>query len=134
VDTVFQLTHYTARVMQMKEDSRSEVRPYLLLSHITPLLLVFGVAFVGGVLSNLGTKLGSSGPVGGFGLAGYSMRAELTQAANLLIVISAAALGLVGAKMSDLTTRNTLRASTNLAIAVAATAAVPLLNISALLR
>ena len=134
VDTMFQLTHYTTRVTQMKEDSRSEVRPYLLLSYITPLLLVIGVAFVGAVLSNLGTNLGGNGPVVGFAFASLALRPELFQAANLLIVVSAAALGIVGAKMADLTARNTLRASTNLAIAVAATIAVPLLNLSTLLR
>ena len=134
VDTMFQLTHYTTRVIQMKEDSRSEVKPYLLLSYVTPLLLVFGVAFVGGVLSNIGANMRSTGSVGGFALAGYALRPELFQAANLLIVVSAAALGIVGAKMADLTARNTLRASTNLAIAMAATVVVPLLNIPALLH
>jgi flagellar protein FlaJ len=132
VDTMFQLTHYTTRVLQMKEDSRSEVRPYLALSYITPLLLVFGVAFVGGVLSNLGTNLRTNGSVGGFAMEGYALRPELFQAADLLIVVTAAALGIVGAKIADLTARNTLRASTNLAIAVVATIVVPLLNISAL--
>jgi flagellar protein FlaJ len=134
VDTMFQLTHYTTRVLQMKEDSKSEVRPYLLLSYVTPVLLVFGVAFVGGVLSNLGSNLRTDGSIGGFALAGYALRPELFQAADLLIVVSAAALGIVGAKMADLTAKNTLRASTNLVIAVAATMAVPLLNLSALLR
>ena len=134
VDTMFQLTHYTTRVIQMKEDSRMEVRPYLLLSYFTPLLLVFGVAFVGAVLSDFGNNLSANGPVGGFAFAGYALRPELFQAADLLIVVSAAALGIVGAKMADLTARNTLRASTNMAIAVAATVAVPLLNISTLLR
>ena len=39
---------------------------------------------------------------------------------DLLIVVSAAALGLIGAKVTDLTVRNTWRASLNVALAVAA--------------
>jgi flagellar protein FlaJ len=134
VDTMYQLTHYTSQVIRMKEESRNEVRPYLLLSYVTPLLLVFGVAFVGGVLSNLGSSLKANVSSGAPPIPGFGARPELFQAANLLIVVSAAALGIVGAKMGDLTVRNTWRASTNLAIAVAATVLVPLLNISVLIR
>lgn len=134
VDTMFQLTHYTTRVIQTKEEARSEVRPYILLSYITPLLLVFGVAFVGGVLSGFGSSLRGSAYSGAAAIPGYALSPELFQVANLLIVVSAAALGVVGAKMGDLTVRNTLMASTNVAIAAAASMAVPLLNLGALLR
>ncbi|HZW85319.1 MAG TPA: type II secretion system F family protein, partial [Nitrososphaerales archaeon] len=48
VDTMFQLTQYTSKVQEMKVNSRSEMKPYLILSYLTPLLLVLGVVFVGG--------------------------------------------------------------------------------------
>lgn len=134
VDTVFQLSHYAGKMIEMKRASRSEVKPYLLLSYITPLLLVFGVAFVGGVLSSLRGGLVETGATGWTGLQFATPHPALFQMANLLIVMSAAGLGMVGAKISDLTVRNTLRASTNLAIAVVATLSVPLLNLSAFLH
>jgi len=46
----------------------------------------------------------------------------LSEVSDVLIVVSAASLGLIGAKITDFTVRNTLRASVNVALAVAAVA------------
>ena len=60
-------------------------------------------------------------------LSGFSLGSlppGLSQVSDLLIVVSAASLGLIGAKMTDLTVRNTLRASVNIALAVVAVMAM----------
>ena len=51
VDTFHQLSVYTTRVVEMKRNTQAEMRPYIILSYISPVLLVFGVTFVGGVLT-----------------------------------------------------------------------------------
>lgn len=129
VDTMFQLTKYTTKVEEMKRSARAEMKPYVLLSYITPVLLVLGIAFVGGVLSEFGGNVHIS--MGSMAAGGSAASlAGLTQVADLLIVISAAALGVVSAKITDFTVKNTLRTSTNLALAVAATVAVPAIGLA----
>ncbi len=131
LDTLFQLTKYTSRVMEMKKRAQAEIKPYLLLAHVTPLMLVFGVTFVSGLVgsSNLAFHGGQFGPTASL----VGSRASLIQSANLLVVVTAASLGLVGAKISDFTVKNTLRASTNLVIATTAAAVAPLIMIGSLL-
>ena len=97
------------------------MKPYLILSHISPLLLVFGVTFVQGVLTSFSSRAApglSALRASGVQLGG--LPAGLAQMSDLLIVVAAASLGLIGAKMTDFTVRNTLRASVNVALAVAA--------------
>ncbi len=127
LDTMFQLSRYATKVTEMKRSAQAEMKPYLLLSYATPLLLAFGVTFVGSVLSSLGSgvRVGSAGP-GGF--------EGLRSVADLLIVMSAGALGLVGAKITDLTVKNTLRAATGVGIASAALLLLPLVNLGALMH
>ncbi len=123
VDTVYQLAHHTRRVAEMKGEARAEMRPYLVLSYLSPLLLAFGVTFVRGVLSSYGGtfKEGvSSATVHVFQIGVFPP--ELSQVSDLLIVVSAAALGVIGAKMTDFTVRSTLKASANVAVATGALA------------
>jgi archaeal flagellar protein FlaJ len=134
VDTMFQLSQYTGKVVEMKKAVQAEMKPYLILSYLTPVLLVFGVAFVGAILSTFAIPLRVPGGVQVLGQGAGAGTGGLLQAADLLIVSTAAALGTVGAKITDFTVRNTLRSSTNVTIAVAATVLVPLLNLHALLH
>ena len=126
VDTVYQLSAFSDRLATMRKNAAAEMKPYQVLSYVSPVLLAFGVTFVGGVLSSLGAR-GSPGlPLhpGGFQIGPVSP--ELSQVSSLLIVVSAAALGVIGAKITDLTVKNTLRASVNLTLAVAAVALLAL--------
>ncbi len=129
VDTAYQVSGYAGRLVEMKRNTRSEMKPYLVLSYVSPILLAFGVTFVGGVLSSFS---GAVRP--GFAslhLSGFQVGAvppALMQVSDLLIVVSAAALGLIGAKITDLTVKNTLRASVNVAVAVAAVGAMTALG------
>jgi hypothetical protein len=121
VDTVFQVSSFADRMIQMRRNATAEMKPYLALSYASPLLLAFGVTFVGAILSTFGSRAGlglSAVRLGAFhvGLA----PSGLSTVSDLLIVVSAAALGLIGAKVTDLTVRNTWRASLNVALATAA--------------
>jgi flagellar protein FlaJ len=121
VDTVYQVSNFTDRMIQMRRTATAEMKPYLVLSYVSPLLLAFGVTFVGGVLTSFSSGL-RPGP-SGLHISGIQVGAippALSQVSNLLIVVSAASLGLVGAKITDLTVRNTLRAAVNVALAVSA--------------
>ncbi|MDG7027560.1 MAG: type II secretion system F family protein [Nitrososphaerota archaeon] len=123
VDTVFQVSSFSDRMIQMRKNAADEVKPYLVLSYVSPLLLAFGVTFVGGVLSSFGSRLRDG--VQGVHIGGFHFGAVppgLSQVSDLLIVVSAASLGLIGAKIMDLTVKNTLRASVNVALAVGAVA------------
>jgi hypothetical protein len=121
VDTVYQVSNFVDKIEEMRRNARIEMRPYLVLSYISPLLLAFGVAFVGGVLSSFSRKVGP-----GFstlhlsGVMVGTIPPALSQTSDLLIVVSAASLGLIGAKLTDFTVRSTLRASMNVALAVTA--------------
>ena len=123
VDTVYQASSFVDRMSEMKRDAGAEMKPYVILSYLAPPLLAFGVAFVGGVLSSLGSRVAQGlnglhqGGAQAAGLAG-----GLAQVSDVLIVVSAASLGLIAAKMTDMTARNTLKASANVLAAGAAVA------------
>jgi archaellum biogenesis protein FlaJ (TadC family) len=129
VDTVYQVSNFADRMMEMKSSASAEMKPYVILSYISPLLLAFGVAFMGGVLSSFSTtarpviaSLRASGVQVG------PLPVPMAQVSDLLIVVSAASLGLISAKITDFTVRNTLKASANVALAVAAISASVLLG------
>ena len=121
VDTVYQVSNFADRMLEMRKSAMAEMKPYLVLSYVSPLLLAFGVTFVRGVLSNFSAALRP-----GFstlhvpGLQVGTVPPGLAEVSDVLIVVSAAALGLIGAKITDFTVRNTLRASVNVALAAAA--------------
>ena len=58
----------------------------------------------------------------------------MMETATLLIVVSAAALGVIASKMVDFTVKNTLRSSTNVIVAVTATYLFSTLGLSGLLH
>ena len=121
VDTVYQISSLADRMNRMRQDARAEMKPYLILSYVSPLLLAFGVTFVGGILSSFSSRVGEgliSLRSSGIGVG--ALPSAMYQVSDLLIVVSAAALGAIGAKITDLTVRNTLRASLNVVIAVTA--------------
>ncbi|MBI3858810.1 MAG: type II secretion system F family protein [Thaumarchaeota archaeon] len=120
VDTVFQMSLHTGAVVEARRKARVEMRPYLVLSYVSPLMLAFGVTFVRGVLSSFGKSFspGSSASVSPLQIG--IIPPALGQVSDLLIVVSAAALGLIGVKMTEFTVRDTLRASGNLFLAVGA--------------
>ncbi len=125
VETVYQLSAYTSKVVEMKHNAQAEMRPYLLLSYLSPVLLAFGVAFVGGILRSFSGTVSaglSTLHQSGYQVGGAS--AAMSEISSLLVVVSAAALGIIGAKMVDFTIRNTLRASINVVVAVSATFAL----------
>ena len=130
VETMFQLSSYAGRAVEMKKAARAEMRPYTVLSYAAPLLLAFAVAFVGGTLrafersASLGLTTFHIGAI-----EAGTASPLLGQAANLLIVVSASALGLIGTKMTDFTVKNTLRASLNLLVAIVAVEALALLGL-----
>jgi archaeal flagellar protein FlaJ len=122
VETVYQASSFTDRLLEMRRNASIEMKPYLALSYLSPLLLAFGVAFVGGVMSSFSH---AGGPSVGLHLGGLqfgSVPPGLLQVSDLLIVVSAGSLGLIGAKVTDMTMRNTLRASVNVALALASIA------------
>ena len=134
VDTVYQISNFTNRMAEMKKSAAAEIRPYVILSYVSPLLLSFGITFVGSVLSSFSRSarpalagLGASAAQGG------ALQAPLGQISDLLIVVSAAALGLISAKITDFTVKNTLKASINVALAIAAVATISLLGSHSLL-
>jgi len=121
VDTVFQVSSFAGRVREMRRNAAAEMKPYLALSYLSSLLLAFGVTFVGGVISSFsGRLMPASASLHASGILVGSPPPQLSQVSDLLIVVSAASLGLIGAKITDFTVRNTLKASVNVALAVAA--------------
>lgn len=125
VDTVYQVSSFADRLSEMRRNAAAELKPYLALSYFSPLLLAFGVTFVGGVLSSFSSKVAPG--LSTLHLSGMQVGAVppgLSQVSDLLIVVSAASLGLIGAKITDFTVKNTLRASVNVVLAVAAVAAM----------
>jgi flagellar protein FlaJ len=134
VETLFHLSSHTGRMVEMKRNSRAEMRPYLILSYVSPVMLAFGVTFVGGVVRSF--SRGASTGLGALHVPGPEVGAAsplMGQVSGLLIVVSAAALGLIGAKMTDFTVRNTLKSSVNILIAVAALAVIAALNLGPVL-
>jgi len=129
VDTVFQVSNFADRMSEMKRSAAAEMKPYTVLSYVSPLLLAFGVAFVGGVLSSFsGFVKPAMADFRASGLQVGSVPIQLTEVSDLLIVVSAASLGLIGAKVTDFTLKNTLKASANVALALAAVAATAALG------
>ena len=123
VDTVFQVSTFTERMIQMRRNATAEMKPYLALSYASPLLLAFGVTFVTAILATFRSRVGPGLSPVRLGLFQVGAATPgLSHVSDLLIVVSAAALGLIGAKVTDLTVRNTWRASLNVALAVAAIA------------
>jgi flagellar protein FlaJ len=135
IDTVYQLTAYTTKVVEMKRTTQAEMRPYMMLSYISPLLLAFGITFIGAVITSFSNRVRpglSTAHLGSLSIG--TVPPQLFQVSYLLIVVSAAALGIIGAKMTDFTVKNTLRASVNVVIAVVATYALTALNLASLLH
>ncbi len=123
VDTVYQVSNFAGRLGGMKENTKAEMKPYLILSYVSPLLLSFGITFVQGVLSSFSSRVEpgfSTLRASGVQLGGVPP--GLSQISDLLIIVAAASLGLIGAKITDYTVRNTFRASVNVALAIAAVA------------
>lgn len=124
VDTVYQISSFTDRMAEMKRNAAAEIRPYVILSYVSPLLLSFGIAFVGSVLSSVNrTARPVLAGLGAGATQGSASQVPQGQISDLLIVVSAVALGLIGAKITDFTVRSTLKASVNVALAIAAVAA-----------
>jgi flagellar protein FlaJ len=122
IDTVYQLSSYTTKVVEMKRNTMAEMKPYIILSYVSPLLLAFGVTFVGGILGSFaqGASPGVSAlKLSGVGVGGVTP--AMMQASSILIVVSAAALGVIAAKMVDFTVKNTMRSSLNVIVATIAT-------------
>ncbi len=135
VDTVFQVSAYAGKVQEMKRKNQAEMKPYLVLSYVSPVLLAFGVTFVGGILRSFGS--GAAAGEAALKLSGMQfggMPPLMTEATSLLIVVSSAALGLIGAKMVDFTVRNTLRVAVNVTVAVAATYLLTAVGVAGLYR
>jgi len=135
VDTVYQISSFADRMTEMKKSAAIEIRPYVILSYISPLLLAFGIAFVGGVLSSINRT--ARPVIAGLGASAAQVGASpvpLGQISDLLIIVSAAALGLISAKITDFTVKNTLKASVNVALAIAAVAAVSTMGSHSLLQ
>ncbi len=129
VETVYQVSSFSEKTSEMRQNAASEMKPYLVLSYVSPLLLAFGITFVGGVLSSFGAKAGAGlAMFRSFGAGATSLPPNMGQLSDLLIVVSAAALGLIGAKLTDFTARNTLKASLNVGLAVGAISLMALLS------
>ncbi len=121
VETVYQVSSFTEKMTEMRREASSEMKPYLVLSYASPLLLAFGITFVGGVLSSFGARAEAGLAIlRPGGVSAGSLPPDMVQLSDLLIVVSAAALGLIGAKLTDFTARNTLKAAMNVALAVGA--------------
>jgi len=135
VDTVYQISSFTDRMTEMKRSAAAEIRPYVALSYISPLLLAFGITFVGSVLSSINRT--ARPVIAGLGASeaqGVASQFLLGQISDLLIVVSAAALGLIGAKITDFTVKNTLKASVNVALAIGGVVAASALGSHSLLH
>jgi len=119
----------------MKRNTMAEMRPYLYMSFVSPVMLAFGVAFISGVIGSFGSLVtpGLSTIRSAHFVIGV-VTPQLKEVSNILIVISSAALGIISAKMVDFTVRNTLRASTNIVIATVVTYLLTQLNIASLLH
>ncbi len=135
IDTVYQVSSFTDRMTEMKRGAAAEIRPYVVLSYVSPLMLTFGISFVGSVLSSLNRV---ARPVfaglGPSSTQGSPLQIPLGQISDLLVVVSAAALGLISAKITEFTVKNMLKASVNVALAVAAVAATSPVGLHLLLH
>ncbi len=135
VDTVFQISAYTEKVAEVRRNTMAEMKPYIVLSYVSPVLLAFGVSFVGGILGSFGS--GASAGISALKIGGTQFgatTAAMTGASRLLIVVSAAALGIIASKMVDFTVKSTFRPCINVLIALMATLALSSAGIANLLR
>jgi len=133
VETVYQLSAYTGKVVEMKRATQAEMRPYMVLAYASPVLLAFGVSFVEAVLQSFSTAVRPAlAAVRPSAVTVGAMPPALLEVSNLLIVISAAALGVIGAKMTDFTVKNTLKASANVMVAAVATYALSAVGLATL--
>jgi flagellar protein FlaJ len=132
VDTYHQLSSYTTKVIEMKRSTMAEMRPYLYLAFFSPVLVAFGVTFIGGIIGSFGSTFGPSLHSAGLGIGVPS--AQLKEVSNFLIVVSSASLGVISAKMIDFTVKNTLWASANVLVATLATFLLGQLNTVSLLH
>jgi hypothetical protein len=93
------------------------------------------VTFIGGILGSFtqGPSPGASAlRLSGVGLGGITP--TMLQVSSILIVVSAAALGIIAAKMVDFTVRNTMRSCVNVVVATAATIVVTSIGFQGLLH
>jgi flagellar protein FlaJ len=135
VDTFYQLSVYTERVVEMKRNTMAEMRPYLYMSFLSPVMLAFGVTFISGVIGSFGSLVQPGlSALHGIGLTMGIITPQLKEVSNFLIVMSSAALGIITAKMIDFTVKNTLRASTNVLIATVVTYLLTQLSVTSLLH
>ncbi|MDA4129058.1 MAG: type II secretion system F family protein [Thaumarchaeota archaeon] len=135
VETVYQLSTYTTRVVEMKKNTKAEMRPYVLLSYFSPVMIAFGVTFISGVLNSFSSLVQPGlASIHVANLAVGTVPSQLREVSNLLIVVSSAALGIIGAKMLDLTVKNTLRASMNVMLATSVAYLFTQINITSLLH
>lgn len=133
VDTVYQITSYITKVIEMKKSTLAEMRPYIILSYSFPVLLALGVALIRGILTTFSTRIQPGLSV--IHLSTISIGAlppQLSQISNIMIVVSAAALGIIGAKITDFTVKNTLKASVNIFIAIITIYTLSAINLASL--
>jgi len=133
VDTLFQLSAYTSTVQDMKRNTIAEMRPYLLLAYLSPIVLVIGVSFTTSILSTFSTTVspGLTHLPGIIGKVGQ-IPPQLTQVVNALVIASSTALGVIAAKIVDFTVKNTLRVTVNVALASIAAYALSQVNLLSL--
>jgi len=114
VDTLFQLSAYTSTVQDMKRNTIAEMRPYLLLAYLSPIVLVIGVSFTTSILSTFSTTVspGLTHLPGIIGKVGQ-IPPQLTQVVNF-------------------TVKNTLRVTVNVALASIAAYALSQVNLLSL--
>ncbi|MDG6933106.1 MAG: type II secretion system F family protein [Nitrososphaerota archaeon] len=135
VETFYQLSTYTTKVVEMRNNTAAEMRPYMYLAILSPLMLAFGVTFITGVLGNFNSLVSPqfahiNSPLH---IAAGS-NPQLKQITDFLIVVTAAGLGIISSKMVDFTVKYTLRASVNVLIAVIVTYVLSAIDIPSLLH
>jgi flagellar protein FlaJ len=134
VETYYQLSTYTTKVIEMKRATMAEMRPYVYLSFVSPVMLAFGVTFVSGVVGSFGGLVGQGLASVHAGPSVGAVAPQLKEVSSFLIVASSAALGLISAKMIDFTVRNTLRVSANVVVATLAAFVLNQVNVASLLH
>jgi flagellar protein FlaJ len=133
VETFYQLSTYTTKVVEMRNNTIAEMRPYMYLAILSPLMLAFGVTFITGVLGNFNHLVGPQfANVNSPLHIAVGANPQLKQITDFLIVVTAAGLGIISSKMVDFTVKYTLRASVNVLIAVVVTYVLSAIDIPAL--
>jgi len=134
VDTYYQLSNYATKGVEMKSNTRAEMRTYMYLSYVAPVMIAGGVAFIGSVIGQFGGVAGPALSALHASLGTEAATAALKQVSGFLIVAASGALGIISAKLVDFTVRNTLRASLNVVIATLATFAFTVVNLGSFLH